>query len=72
MIPLQPPRRLIDVEIDGETVRVPEGSTILDACQAAQLTEQVLMLKTQLAPRGGRPLGTAVLAEVDEPAAGRR
>ncbi|MFG1696322.1 2Fe-2S iron-sulfur cluster-binding protein [Nonomuraea sp. NPDC049309] len=35
MIPLQPPRRLIDVEIDGETVRVPEGSTILDACQAA-------------------------------------
>ncbi|MET7460543.1 2Fe-2S iron-sulfur cluster-binding protein [Nonomuraea sp. NPDC005501] len=35
MIPLQPPRRLIDVRIDGEEVRVPEGSTILDACRAA-------------------------------------
>ncbi|MEW9548061.1 2Fe-2S iron-sulfur cluster-binding protein [Nonomuraea sp. NPDC050783] len=35
MIPLQPPRRLIDVQIDGETVRVPEGATILDACRAA-------------------------------------
>ncbi|MEZ7129859.1 2Fe-2S iron-sulfur cluster-binding protein [Nonomuraea sp. AD125B] len=35
MIPLQPPRRLIDVQIDDETVRVPEGATILDACRAA-------------------------------------
>ncbi|WP_431898289.1 2Fe-2S iron-sulfur cluster-binding protein [Nonomuraea sp. bgisy101] len=35
MIPLQPPRRLIDVEIDGEAVRVPEGSTVLDACRTA-------------------------------------
>ncbi|MCA2184269.1 2Fe-2S iron-sulfur cluster-binding protein [Nonomuraea cavernae] len=34
-MPLQPPRRLVDVQIDGETVRVPEGSTILDACAAA-------------------------------------
>ncbi|MBB6352125.1 putative molibdopterin-dependent oxidoreductase YjgC [Nonomuraea muscovyensis] len=35
MIPLQPPRRLVDVEIDGETVRVPEDATVLDACAAA-------------------------------------
>ncbi|MEU6799204.1 2Fe-2S iron-sulfur cluster-binding protein [Nonomuraea wenchangensis] len=35
MIPLPPPRRLIDVQIDDETVRVPEGATILDACRAA-------------------------------------
>ncbi|MET8990540.1 2Fe-2S iron-sulfur cluster-binding protein [Nonomuraea wenchangensis] len=35
MIPLPPPRRLIDVQIDEKTVRVPEGATILDACRAA-------------------------------------
>ncbi|MEU8107228.1 2Fe-2S iron-sulfur cluster-binding protein [Nonomuraea muscovyensis] len=34
-MPLQPPRRLVDVEIDGETVRVPEDATVLDACAAA-------------------------------------
>ena len=45
---------------------------VLDARQAAELTEQVLVLQTQLAPRGGRALGTAVLAEFDEPASGRR
>lgn len=33
MIPLQPPRRLVDV--DGQTVRVPGDATILDACAAA-------------------------------------
>lgn len=32
--PLAPPRRLVELTIDGEPVRVPEGSTILDACQA--------------------------------------
>ena len=34
-VPLAPPRKLIDLEIDGATVRVPEGDTILDACRAA-------------------------------------
>ncbi|MGH3343940.1 MAG: 2Fe-2S iron-sulfur cluster-binding protein [Carbonactinosporaceae bacterium] len=29
------PRRLVDCTLDGEDVRVPEGSTILDACEAA-------------------------------------
>lgn len=29
------PRRLVESTVDGETVRVPEGSTILDACTAA-------------------------------------
>ncbi len=32
--PLAPPRRLVELTIDGEPVRVPESSTILDACQA--------------------------------------
>ncbi|GLY36847.1 formate dehydrogenase subunit alpha [Amycolatopsis sp. NBRC 101858] len=29
------PRRLVEFTVDGESVRVPEGSTILDACTAA-------------------------------------
>jgi predicted molibdopterin-dependent oxidoreductase YjgC len=29
------PRRLVEFTVDGATVRVPEGSTILDACTAA-------------------------------------
>ena len=29
------PKRLVEFTVDGETVRVPEGSTILDACSAA-------------------------------------
>jgi predicted molibdopterin-dependent oxidoreductase YjgC len=31
-VPLAPPRRLVEVTVDGEQVRVPEGSTILGAC----------------------------------------
>jgi predicted molibdopterin-dependent oxidoreductase YjgC len=31
-VPLAPPRRLVDVTVDGEPVRIPEDSTILDAC----------------------------------------
>ena len=46
--------------------------SFLDARQAAELAEQVLVLHTQLAPRERRPLSAAVLAKVDEPAPGRR
>jgi predicted molibdopterin-dependent oxidoreductase YjgC len=31
LIPLRPPRRTVELTIDGATVQVPEGSTILDA-----------------------------------------
>jgi predicted molibdopterin-dependent oxidoreductase YjgC len=34
LIPLRPPRRDVELTIDGGTVRVPEGTTILDACRA--------------------------------------
>lgn len=34
-VPLQPPRRLIEFSLDGQDTRVPEGSTILEACRAA-------------------------------------
>ena len=30
---LEAPRRLVDVTIDGQTVRVPEGATQLEACR---------------------------------------
>ncbi|MGH3320119.1 MAG: 2Fe-2S iron-sulfur cluster-binding protein [Streptosporangiaceae bacterium] len=33
--PIAPPRRLVEITVDGEAVRVPEGSTVLDACTAA-------------------------------------
>ena len=33
--PLGIPRRLLEFTIDGEPVRAPEGSTVLDACRAA-------------------------------------
>ncbi|MEV4108585.1 2Fe-2S iron-sulfur cluster-binding protein [Nonomuraea sp. NPDC049695] len=51
MIPLQPPRRLIDVQIDGEDVRVPEGSTILDACQTAGKDIPTLCYGDTLTPK---------------------
>jgi predicted molibdopterin-dependent oxidoreductase YjgC len=31
LVPLRPPRRNVELTIDGETVQAPEGSTILDA-----------------------------------------
>ncbi|MGW0807461.1 2Fe-2S iron-sulfur cluster-binding protein [Nonomuraea sp. NPDC002799] len=51
MIPLQPPRRLIDVQIDDETVRVPEGATILDACHAAGKDIPTLCYGDTLTPK---------------------
>ena len=33
-IPLGVPRRLVEFTLDGQEARVPEGSTILDACRA--------------------------------------
>ncbi|GAB1824588.1 2Fe-2S iron-sulfur cluster-binding protein [Herbidospora sp. RD11066] len=34
-VPLRPPRRLIEITVDGEAMRVPEGDTLLDACASA-------------------------------------
>jgi NADP-reducing hydrogenase subunit HndD len=47
---LEAPRRLIDVEVDGETVRVPEGSTILDACRQQGLDTPTLCFLDTLTP----------------------
>ena len=44
------PRRLIDVEIDGATVRVPEGATILDACRAQGVDTPTMCYADNLTP----------------------
>ena len=49
-IPLAPPRRLIELEVDGTSVRVPEGSTILDACRAEGLDTPTLCFADNLTP----------------------
>jgi len=44
------PRRLVDLEVDGRTVRVPEGSTILDACRAEGVDTPTLCFLDTLTP----------------------
>ena len=44
------PRKLIDVDVDGRTVRVPEGSTILDACRAQGIETPTLCYLENLTP----------------------
>ncbi len=47
---LETPRRLVDVEIDGRIVRVPEGSTLLDACRAQGIDTPTLCYLENLTP----------------------
>jgi predicted molibdopterin-dependent oxidoreductase YjgC len=49
-IPIAPPKRMIDAEIDGTAVRVPEGSTILDACRAEGIDTPTLCYLETLTP----------------------
>jgi predicted molibdopterin-dependent oxidoreductase YjgC len=44
------PRRLIDVEIDGEAVRVPEGATLLDACRSIDVDTPTMCYADNLTP----------------------
>ncbi len=44
------PRRLLDIEVDGRTVRVPEGSTILDACRGEGVDTPTLCFGDNLTP----------------------
>jgi predicted molibdopterin-dependent oxidoreductase YjgC len=50
VVPLDPPRRLLDVEIDGSTVRVADGDTILDACRAQGIDTPTLCYADNLTP----------------------
>jgi NADP-reducing hydrogenase subunit HndD len=49
-IPVEMPRKLVDIQIDGETVRVPEGSTILDACRASGVDTPTMCYADNLTP----------------------
>ena len=50
-VPLNPPRRLVEFTLDGESSRVPEGSTILDACEAAGKDIPTLCYGDTLTPK---------------------
>ena len=50
VVPIAPPSRLIDVEIDDAAVRVPEGATILDACRAEGIDTPTLCFADNLTP----------------------
>ena len=47
---LETPKRLVDVEIDGAAVRVPEGATLLDACRAQGIDTPTLCYLENLTP----------------------
>jgi predicted molibdopterin-dependent oxidoreductase YjgC len=70
------PRKLIDVRIDGEPVRVPEGATILDACRATGVDTPTMCYADNLTPvnacrvcvveiEGARVLAPACSREVE-------
>src|ERR1700735_1929973 len=47
---LETPKRLIDVTIDGATVRVPEGATLLEACRGQGVDTPTLCYLENLTP----------------------
>jgi len=50
LIPLAPPRRLVDMEVDGKAVRVPEGSTILQILRTQGVETPTLCYLENLTP----------------------
>jgi NADP-reducing hydrogenase subunit HndD len=49
-VSLEAPRRLVDITIDGETVRVPEGATLLDTCRQQGIDTPTLCYLENLTP----------------------
>jgi predicted molibdopterin-dependent oxidoreductase YjgC len=49
-LPVVPPVRSVELTIDGEAVRVPEGATILDACKAKGVSTPTLCYAENLTP----------------------
>ncbi len=49
-VPVDAPRKLIDLEVDGRTVRIPEGATILDACRALGVDTPTICFAENLTP----------------------
>ena len=50
-VPLDPPVRLLDLEVDGRPVRVPEGASILDALRAEETETPTLCHAPNLTPQ---------------------
>jgi len=50
VVPLDAPRRLVDLEVDGRSVRVPEGATILDALRGEGVDTPTLCFADNLTP----------------------
>jgi predicted molibdopterin-dependent oxidoreductase YjgC len=48
--PLAPPKRIVEIEVDGAAVRVPEGSTILDALRGEGVDTPTLCFADNLTP----------------------
>ena len=48
--PLAPPTRIVEIDVDGAPVRVPEGSTILDALRAQGVDTPTLCYAGNLTP----------------------
>jgi predicted molibdopterin-dependent oxidoreductase YjgC len=49
-VPVGMPVRLLDIEVDGRTVRVPEGATILDACRSEGIDTPTMCYADNLTP----------------------
>jgi predicted molibdopterin-dependent oxidoreductase YjgC len=49
-VPVEAPVRMITLDVDGRAVKVREGQTILDACQAAAIETPTLCFATNLTP----------------------
>ncbi|HEX7094870.1 MAG TPA: 2Fe-2S iron-sulfur cluster-binding protein [Acidimicrobiales bacterium] len=49
--PVASPRRFVDCTVDGQAVRVPEGSTLRDACRAAGVETPTLCWGDTLRPK---------------------
>src|SRR5215468_2715049 len=47
---LEAPRRLVDITVDGQTVRVPEGATLLEACRQIGIDTPTLCYAENLTP----------------------
>src|SRR5262249_27172433 len=50
VVPVGPPRRLVELTIDGQTTRVPEGTTLLEACRELGIDTPTLCYLETLTP----------------------
>src|SRR6266704_2175463 len=50
LVPLAPPKKLVDLDIDGRSVRVPEDATILDACRTEGIDTPTMCYADNLTP----------------------